>query len=115
MCQGLSLIYMLVTSGPQGIGKTLLPAKLAGDWFSTAGVTGKDSYEALQGVWIMEMGELSAKKQTLKPPNILLKQEDIFRVAGRHKSYFKRRCVFWGTTNDNEFLRDKTGNRRFGQ
>ncbi|MBU5561153.1 virulence-associated E family protein, partial [Enterococcus sp. S123_ASV_20] len=49
---GIKFDYMLVTSGPQGIGKTLLPAKLAGDWFSNSleGVTGKDSYEALQGV-----------------------------------------------------------------
>ncbi|TXW43345.1 virulence-associated E family protein [Enterococcus faecalis] len=115
---GIKFDYMLVTSGPQGIGKTLLPAKLAGDWFSNSleGVTGKDSYEALQGVWIMEMGELSATKKAdiEATKHFISKQEDIFRVAyGRHKSYFKRRCVFWGTTNDNEFLRDKTGNRRF--
>ncbi|MDK7829801.1 VapE domain-containing protein, partial [Enterococcus faecalis] len=71
---------------------------------------------ALQGVWIMEMGELSATKKAdiEATKHFISKQEDIFRVAyGRHKSYFKRRCVFWGTTNDNEFLRDKTGNRRF--
>ncbi|MGX7196747.1 VapE domain-containing protein [Enterococcus olivae] len=115
---GIKFDYMLVTSGPQGIGKTLLPAKLAGDWFSNSleGVSGKDAYEALQGVWIMEMGELSATKKAdiEATKHFISKQEDIFRVAyGRHKSYFKRRCVFWGTTNDNEFLRDKTGNRRF--
>ncbi|WP_240076939.1 virulence-associated E family protein, partial [Enterococcus faecalis] len=64
----------------------------------------------------MEMGELSATKKAdiEATKHFISKQEDIFRVAyGRHKSYFKRRCVFWGTTNDNEFLRDKTGNRRF--
>lgn len=115
---GIKFDYMLVTSGPQGIGKTLLPSKLAGDWFSNSleGVTGKDAYEALQGVWIMEMGELSATKKAdiEATKHFISKQEDIFRVAyGRHKSYFKRRCVFWGTTNDNEFLRDRTGNRRF--
>lgn len=115
---GIKFDYMLVTSGPQGIGKTLLPAKLAGSWFSNSleGVSGKDAYEALQGVWIMEMGELSATKKAdiEATKHFISKQEDIFRVAyGRHKSYFKRRCVFWGTTNDNEFLRDKTGNRRF--
>lgn len=115
---GIKFDYMLVTSGPQGIGKTLLPAKLAGDWFSNSleGVSGKDAYEAIQGVWIMEMGELSATKKAdiEATKHFISKQEDIFRVAyGRHKSYFKRRCVFWGTTNDSEFLRDRTGNRRF--
>lgn len=115
---GAKFDHMLVTSGPQGIGKTLLPTKLAGQWFSNSleGVSGKDAYEALQGVWIMEMGELSATKKAdiEATKHFISKQEDIFRVAyGRHKSYFKRRCVFWGTTNDIEFLRDRTGNRRF--
>ncbi|MDA9472659.1 virulence-associated E family protein [Enterococcus sp. 5H] len=115
---GIKFDYMIVTTGPQGIGKTLLPTKLAGEWFSNSleGVSGKDSYEALQGVWIMEMGEMTAtKKADLEATkHFISKQEDIFRVAyGRHKSYFKRQCVFWGTSNDSEFLRDKTGNRRF--
>ena len=46
--------------------------------------------------------------------HILSKTEDIYRVAyGRRTSRFPRQCVFIGTTNDREFLRDKTGNRRF--
>lgn len=115
---GIKFDYMLVTTGPQGIGKTLLPSKLAGAWFSNSleGVSGKDAYEALQGAWIMEMGEMTAtKKADLEATkHFISKQEDIFRVAyGRHKSYFKRQCVFWGTSNDSEFLRDRTGNRRF--
>ncbi len=115
---GIKFDYMIVTTGPQGIGKTLLPTKLAGDWFSNSleGVTGKDAFDALQGAWIMEMGEMTAtKKADLEATkHFISKQEDIFRVAyGRHKSYFKRQCVFWGTSNDSEFLRDRTGNRRF--
>lgn len=115
---GIKFDYMIVTTGPQGIGKTLLPNKLAGEWFSNSleGVQGKDAYDALQGCWIMEMGEMTAtKKADLEATkHFISKQEDIFRVAyGRHKSYFKRQCVFWGTSNDGEFLRDKTGNRRF--
>lgn len=115
---GIKFDNMLVTTGPQGIGKTLLPSKLAGEWFSNSldDIRGKDAYEALQGTWIMEMGELTATKkadiETIK--HFISKQEDIFRQAyGRRKSYFKRQCVFWGTTNDTEFLRDRTGNRRF--
>lgn len=115
---GIKFDHMLVTTGAQGLGKTFLPSKLAGEWFSNSldTVTGKEAYEALQGVWIMEMGELSATKkadiETLK--HFITKQEDVYRVAyGRHKSYFKRTAVFWGTSNDNDFLRDKTGNRRF--
>lgn len=115
---GVKFDYMLVTSGPQGIGKTELPAIMAGRWFSNSleNVQGKDAYEAVQGVWIMEMGEMTATKKAdiEATKHFISKREDVFRVAyGRHKSYFKRQVVFWGTSNDGEFLRDKTGNRRF--
>lgn len=118
MVPGIKFDYMLVTSGPQGIGKTSLPQKLAGKWFSNSleGVAGKDAYESLQGTWIMEMGEMNATKKAdiEATKHFISKTEDIFRVAyGHYKSYFKRQCVFWGTSNDSEFLRDRTGNRRF--
>lgn len=115
---GIKFDNMIVTTGPQGIGKTLLPGKLAGEWFSNSldDIRGKDAYEALQGTWIMEMGELTATKkadiETTK--HFISKQEDIYRQAyGRRRSYFKRQCVFLGTSNDHEMLRDRTGNRRF--
>lgn len=118
MHPGIKFDFMLVTSGPQGIGKTMLPQKLAGAWFSNSldNVQGKDAYEALQGAWIVEMGEMSATKKAdiEATKHFISKTEDIFRVAyGRRKSYFPRQCVFWGTSNDSEFLRDRTGNRRF--
>src|SRR5690606_32702761 len=44
----------------------------------------------------------------------LSKTEDRYRVAyDRQVSEFPRKCVFFGTTNTREFLRDTTGNRRF--
>lgn len=115
---GIKFDHMIVTSGPQGIGKTLLPTKLAKEWFSNSleDVRGKDAYEALQGVWIMEMGEMTAtrKADVEATKHFISKQEDQFRMAyGKRKSYFKRQCVFWGTSNDPEFLKDRTGNRRF--
>lgn len=115
---GAKFDHMIVTNGPQGIGKTLLPNKLAGKWFSNSldDIRNKDAYEALQGVWIMEMGEMTAtRKADLEATkNFISKQEDVFRAAyARHKAYHKRQCVFWGTSNDPEFLRDRTGNRRY--
>lgn len=115
---GIKFDYMIATTGAQGLGKSLLPDKLAGEWFSDTldSVTGKEAYEALQGVWIMEMGEMSATKKAdiEATKHFISKREDAFRVAyGKHKSYFPRQCIFWGTSNDPEFLRDKTGNRRF--
>lgn len=109
---------MLVLVGKQGQGKSYLLKRLGRDWFSDSLTTvqGKEAFEQLQGTWILEMGELSAMKkaevEAIK--HFLSKQVDTFRVAyGRNVSTFPRQCVFFGSTNKTDFLRDVTGNRRF--
>ena len=118
MTPGCKMDYMLTLVGPQGIGKSSVFGRLGGEWFSDSltSVTGKEAYEQLQGAWIVEMGELSAsrKADVEATKHFLTKRVDRFRVAyGRHVTDFPRQCVFIGTTNDVEFLRDQTGNRRF--
>lgn len=115
---GCKFDYMLTLRGRQGLGKSALAAKLGGDWFSDTFTTlqGKDAYEQVQGVWIMEVGELAgmrkAEAETIKL--YISKQSDRFRPAyGRRLQEFPRQCVFIGTTNEQQFLRDTTGNRRF--
>lgn len=115
---GCKFDYMLTLRGRQGLGKSALIAKLGGPWFSDTFTTmqGKDSYEQVQGVWIMEVGELAgmrkAEAETIKL--YISKQVDRFRPAyGRRLQEFPRQCVFIGTTNEEQFLRDTTGNRRF--
>lgn len=115
---GIKFDYMLTITGPQGAGKSLLLDKLGGDWFSDSLTTvqGKEAYEQLQGVWLIEMSELSATRKADNEAikQFLSKREDIFRVAyDRQISVFPRQCIFIGTTNDHDFLRDRTGNRRF--
>lgn len=115
---GCKFDYIVVLVGAQGIGKSLILNKLGGQWFSDSisTVQGKEAYEQLQGMWILEMGELWAtRKADVEAIKLFLsKQSDNFRVAyGHHTTVFPRQCVFFGTTNDKEFLRDKTGNRRF--
>ena len=115
---GCKFDYMLTLRGSQGIGKSTLFAKLGGTWFSDSFSTlqGKEAYEQVQGVWIMEVGELAgmrkAEAETIKL--YISKQVDRFRPAyGRRLQEFPRQCVFIGTTNETQFLRDTTGNRRF--
>lgn len=115
---GIKFDNMPVLSGPQGIGKSTLIKKLGKQWYSDSLTTvqGKEAYEQLQGVWLLEMGEMMATKKAdiEATKHFLSKQEDIYRVAYGHRTtHFLRQCVFIGTTNDREFLRDKTGNRRF--
>lgn len=115
---GIKFDNMPVLSGPQGLGKSTIIKKLGREWYSDSltTVSGKEAYEQLQGVWILEMGEMMATKKAdiEATKHFLSKAEDIYRVAyGKRTSRFPRQCVFIGTTNDREFLRDKTGNRRF--
>lgn len=109
---------MLTLKGTQGCGKSSFLRKLSRGWFSDSlkDIKSKDALEGLQGVWIVEMGELTAMKkadaETIK--SFLSGTVDRFRMAyGRRTKDYPRQCVFIATTNESEFLRDKTGNRRF--
>lgn len=109
---------MLVLVGPQGAGKSSLLAKLGREWFSDSLRTfeNKEAGEHLQAGWIFEIGELSAlkKSEVEEVKAFLSKTEDRYRVAyDRQVSDFPRKCIFFGTTNTRDFLRDATGNRRF--
>lgn len=112
---------MLVLSGPQGVGKSTLISKLAGEWFSDSLNLGdtkdKTAAEKLQGYWILEIGELAglrkAEIETLR--SFISRQNDIYRAAfGKRATPHLRQCIFFGTTNaESGYLRDTTGNRRF--
>lgn len=115
---GCKFDYMLVLIGPQGAGKSSILAKLGKEWFSDSLRTfeNKEAGEHLQSGWLFEIGELSAMKKTEveEVKAFLSKTEDRYRVAyDRQVSEFPRKCVFFGTTNTREFLRDTSGNRRF--
>lgn len=110
--------YMLVLVGTQGEAKSQFLKRLALGWFSDSFTTvhGKDAFEQLQGVWIMEVAELSGfrKAEAEAVKHFLSKQADHYRAAyGRTIKEYPRQCIFIGTTNRDEFLKDSTGNRRF--
>lgn len=115
---GCKFDYMLTIVGGQGIGKTMLVQRLAYKWGSNTltDIRGKESYEALDGVWLMEMGELAALKKSDRDAikNYISKTEDTYRKAyARNVTTNKRHTIFIGTTNEHIFLEDDTGNRRY--
>lgn len=112
--------YILTLIGPEGIGKTTLVKELVPNplWFdnSLSSIEGKDAMEQLRGKWFLEMGELvnynNATSEAYK--NFISKQLDSFRPAyGRKNETYARQCVFFATTNETNFLKGVTGNRRF--
>ena len=118
MNPGAKFDVMTVISGKQGIGKSTLLRKMSHGWFtdSIRSFEGKEASELVQGVWLVEIGELEAFRRAdiNRVKQFLSQQVDRYRAAyGRHVQECPRCCVFFGTTNNLEYLQDKTGNRRF--
>jgi predicted P-loop ATPase len=115
---GIKFDLVLTLVGDEGTGKSTFISKLGNGWASDTFLTvhGKESFEQLQGAWLVEMAELSGlrKAEVEAIKHYITKQQDTFRPAyARTPETFKRQCVFIGTTNNESFLRGATGNRRF--
>lgn len=120
--EGVAAQGMLVLTGEQYIGKTRWFKRLVGSpEMFREGVTldpkDKDSVKKAISSWITEIGELDAtfrKADIAGLKAFLTSQHDIFRKPyGARESRFARRTVFGGTVNEQAFLKDPTGNRRF--
>lgn len=115
---GCKFDQICILSGRQGIGKSLLLSRMGKEWFndSITSFDGKEARENLRGVWIVELGEMTAfsRSESEAAKQFLSQTEDRYRAAyGRRTVQYPRRCVFFGTSNSADFLRDTTGNRRF--
>ena len=109
---------MLILCGPQGVGKSTILDKMSRGWFNDSICTfeGKEASELLQGVWLVEIAELDAfrRSDVAHIKQFLSSRADRYRAAyGRNVKELPRCCVFFGTCNNADFLRDETGNRRF--
>jgi predicted P-loop ATPase len=118
MIPGCKHDHVLVLVGPQGCRKSTTIGKLGNSWYTDSLYTmqGKEAYELIQGYWIIEISEMAAarKSDIEQMKQFISKQTDNFRAAyDRRTLDHPRQCAFFGSTNDEEFLRDYTGNRRF--
>ena len=118
---GCKFDYMPVLLGKQGIGKSTFLRLLSmnnawyNDNFNT--IEGDKAPEKLRGMWMVELAELLATKKAKEVESIkafLTSTVDTYRPPyGRRTEQRPRVCVFAGTTNNDRFLTDRTGNRRF--
>ncbi len=118
MRPGCKLDHMIIFEGKQGKGKSTTLRILGGDWFSdtTLDLGNKDSYQNIQGVWLQEIAELDSfnKKDATQIKSFVSSQEDNYREPyGRRTVQRPRQTIFAGTTNQSEYFKDVTGNRRF--
>lgn len=117
--------FVLVLKGKQGMGKTrffksIMPQEHLHSFFKDGiqlDLNKKDDIIQTTSYWLCELGELGGTMK--KSDRDLLKSwltstHDEFRTPySRKAEKYPRRTFFAGTVNDNEFLRDDTGNRRF--
>ena len=108
-----------ILEGGQGVGKsTALRILHSPDWFGDAlpPMGTKDASDYLRGKWGIELAELAfQRKADIEAQKAFIsKNEERFRPAyGREEIFHPRTCVFWGTTNRTDYIKDETGNRRF--
>lgn len=115
---GVKADAMLVLEGLQEAGKSSLFRVIGGDYFTddVHDLASKDAVMAIARAWIVELPELSslgrAEVELIKA--FLSRQVDRIRPPyGRAIVEMPRRCIFGGTTNRADYLKDDTGNRRF--
>jgi predicted P-loop ATPase len=119
MKPGCKADHMLVLEARQGAGKSRALRVLAGDEYfcdSMPDLRMKDAQLQTFGAWIIEWAELDAmsRAETTAIKDFLTRQvEKLRRPYGHHTEDVPRQCVFAGTTNTRDYLRDETGNRRF--
>ena len=112
---------VLVLKGAQGIGKTSTVKKLSiKEEFFTEGVSlnteNKDDLITCTSSWICELGELNhtlKKDQSLLKAVITRSSDKIRYPFAKNITNKPRKTSFCGTVNDDKFIKDLTGSRRF--
>jgi putative DNA primase/helicase len=109
---------MLVLVGAQGARKSTLIRELGRGWTidTPIDVGSKDGYETIRGAWLVEMPELAGLtgRDVERLKAFFSSPIDVYRPPYARKPVRRpRSCVFIGSTNDSDFLRDATGSRRF--
>ena len=116
---GVQMDTALILKGPQGVGKTSIFRALGGAFHrgSRIDLNSKDRFSAVRGPWIVEWTELDETTSNAQPGSIkefLTTMVDSYRpLYVNDEVEAPRRCVIVGTTNEDQFLRDGTGSRRF--
>jgi putative DNA primase/helicase len=109
---------MVVLEGRQGKFKSTALDIIGGKWFmeATETIGHKDFLQSLNGKLLVEIAELDSfsKADIRSIKKTISCRVDTYRASfGRRAQDFKRRCVFVGSTNEDEYLEDSTGGRRF--
>jgi len=116
---GAQVDFMLVLEGEQGKKKSSAVRELFGStWFveTNESPSKSDFYQVIQGCWGVEIAEMDSfgRADVTAVKTAISRRVDKFRAPyERVPRSYRRECVFVGTTNEAQYLRDPTGGRRF--
>jgi len=115
---GVKADQCLILEGPQGSKKSTALRVLTEPWFTDeiSDLGTKDASLQTRGVWLIEMSELDAMRRSdlAKVKAFISRSTDRFRPPyGKRLIESPRQCVFAATTNQDTYLQDETGGRRF--
>lgn len=110
--------YVLDLVGGQGVGKTSLLQKLGGNWYTDAvtDFSNKDNYDIMLKSLIVNDDEMVASNRMsfAETKAFISKTSLRFRKPYMKRTEeFAKNFVLARTTNQKEYLKDKTGERRF--
>jgi putative DNA primase/helicase len=116
---GCQVDTMIVLEGGQGLGKsTAISTLFKSEWHAevTSAITDKDFFQNLRGKWVMEFGEMThiTRADSNHIKQVLTIRADNYRASyDRFNKTYPRQNIFVGTTNDDVYLKDATGARRY--
>lgn len=116
--EGCDFQFALVLHGRQGVGKSFSLRMLGQKWHVSLTDSLDDTHalDTIERGWIVEIAELAAgrKSEINHTKAFLSDNADTRRKAyARRAETTPRHCVFGISVNDEHFLRDLTGNRRY--
>jgi predicted P-loop ATPase len=111
--------FVPILEGAQGIRKSTFIKTLAMGFFGnlTANFNNDQKLiEQIKNSWVIEIPELgNMSRSGVEDAKAFFSMGEtrVREAYGSRAGVFKRQCVFMGSTNKGEYLRDSTGNRRF--
>ncbi len=110
--------HVLILESAQGFGKSTALRTIGEPFYSEdlADFSTKDASMGVAGAWIIELPELDAmsRADVSRVKAFVSRRVDRYRPPyGRSVLEAPRQCVFAGSVNHSEYLRDETGGRRF--
>jgi predicted P-loop ATPase len=115
---GCQVDTMVVLEGQMGKGKSSFLAALGGEWFEAVpqAIGEKDWLQAIQGVWLAEIPDMtgfSRREHSQILASITIRSDRFRSAYGRFVEDRPRKCVFAATSEQDDYLQETRGRRRF--